>query len=561
MKGHRSIAMVLVLLTAVAALALGLAACGGSDSGDTASTGGSDANAAPVKGGTLRVAFQGEPTELDPAIAWEVESWAIERVTYQTFLTYASDPGENGTTLVPDLATEVPSAENGGISADGKVYTFHLKQGIKFAPPVDREVTAKDFKYSFERMMVEPLAPATFFYTGVVGAQDYIDGKAKEIKGFKVVDDYTVEITLVSPDGAFLMAMSMPFTSVMPKEWVEQVGKQIKRQPLGTGPYIVESWTPGQEIVATKNPNWTQEGRQYVDKMDFDLSVNTGTAVLRLQRGEIDLLGDTIPTADYQRIRNDPTWGKYVIDAPQIAWYYVFLNVLEKPYDNQQVRQAINYAINTEKIQKLQAGQATALNQVYPDGMPGFQADKQFYTYDPEKAKQLLAEAGYANGFKTTFYGHNVEPFPKLAQAIQADLKAVGIDASIKLMDRATYWDFISLKESHSGIGLSDWYQDFPDPSDWIGPLFTNPIDGGANSSFYENPEVDTLYKQSASELDPQARIGMFEQMQDIIMDDAPTAPLFQPLWNGMYGENTGGVYIHPVWIFTFQEYWKTDGK
>ena len=105
--------------------------------------------------------FQGEPTGLDPAIAWEVESWSIERLTYQTFLTYASKSGEAGTQLVPDLATEVPTAANGGISADGKVYTFHLKHGVKFAPPISTEVTAADFKWSFQRMLRQPLAPAT----------------------------------------------------------------------------------------------------------------------------------------------------------------------------------------------------------------------------------------------------------------------------------------------------------------------------------------------------------------------------------------------------------------
>jgi len=557
MKGRRSAGGVLALLL-LAALVLGIAACGGSG----ASGGGSTPSSGPVKGGTLTVTFQGEPTELDPAIAWEVESWSIERLTYQTFLTYASDPGEAGTQLVPDLATEVPTAANGGISADGKVYTFKLRQGIKFAPPVDRECVASDFRYSFERMMKEPLAPATFFYTGIVGAQDFIVGKAKEITGFKVVDDYTVQITLEKPDGAFLMEMSMPFTSVLPKEWVDKVGKQIKRKPLGTGPYVIDSWTPGQSIVASKNTNWTgSETQQYVDGMKFIFSVNTGTALLKLERGEADVLGDTIPAADYMRTKQDPKWGKYVVDAPQIAWDYVFMNVLEKPFDNMQVRQAINYAINSEKIQKVLAGQGSALNQIYPDGMPGYQADKQYYSYDPAKAKQLLAEAGFPNGFKTTFYGHNVEPFPKLAQAIQADLKDVGIQADIKLMDRATYWDFTSLKKSHAGIGLSDWYQDFPDPSDWIGPLFSNPIDGGANASFYDNPEVNKLYAASASELDPAKRIAMFVQMQDIIMNDAPTASLFQPLWNGMYGPTTGGYYVHPVWIFNFQEYWKTDGK
>lgn len=554
----RKTVWVALALAVLLVLALGLAACGGtSDSGGgTATTSGT-----PVKGGTLTVTFQGEPTELDPAIAWEIESWSIERLTYQTFLTYAGDPGEAGTTLVPDLATEVPSGENGGISADGKIYTFHLNKGIMFGQPVSREATAQDFKYSFERMMKEPLAPATFFYTGIVGAQDFMDGKAKEISGYKVVDDYTVEITLEAPDGAFLMAMSMPFTSVLPEEWVKQVGKDIKRKPLGTGPYVITDWTPGQSISAEKNTNWTADTNQWVDTMEFVFSANPSTALLKLERGEVDVLGDSVPGPDYLRTSQDPTWGKFVVSDPQIAWYYVFMNVLEKPFDNVKVRQAVNYAINTEKIQKVLAGQGSALNQVYPDGMPGHQADQAFYTYDPEKAKALLAEAGLPDGFKTTFYAHNVDPFPKLAQSIQADLQAVGIDASIKQMSRDVYWDFIALKKSNAGIGLSDWYQDFPDPSDWIGPLFTQPIDGGANSSFYENPEVNTLYKDSASELDPTKRIDMFKQMQDIIMTDAPTAPLYQPLWNGMYGKTTGGYYIHPVWIFTFQEYWKTDGK
>ena len=170
MKGRRSAGGVLALLL-LAALVLGIAACGGSG----ASGGGSTPSSGPVKGGTLTVTFQGEPTELDPAIAWEVESWSIERLTYQTFLTYASDPGEAGTQLVPDLATEVPTAANGGISADGKVYTFKLRQGIKFAPPVDRECVASDFRYSFERMMKEPLAPATFFYTCLLYTSDAAD--------------------------------------------------------------------------------------------------------------------------------------------------------------------------------------------------------------------------------------------------------------------------------------------------------------------------------------------------------------------------------------------------
>ena len=558
MKTRRTLIAIAVLVIALA-LAVGLAACGGSTSSSS-----SPSSSGPKFGGTLNVTFQGEPTGLDPAIAWEVESWSIERLTYQTFLTYASKSGEAGTQLVPDLATEVPTAANGGISADGKVYTFHLKKGVKFAPPISTEVTAADFKWSFQRMLKQPLAPATFFYTGIVGAQAYMDGKVNTVAGFKVVDPYTVQITLAKPDASFLFAMSMPFTSVMSKAWVAKVGNKIKREPLGTGPYIITKWTPGQEIDAVKNPNFASQGvkgQQYVDAMHFIFSANPGTALLKLERGEVDVLGDSVPPADYMRTKESPQWGKYVVDAPQIAWFYVFMNVLEKPFDNVKVRQAINYAIDSQKILKLLAGQGSALNQIYPAGMPGHQDGKTYYSYDPAKAKQLLAEAGYPNGFSTTFYADNVDPMPKLAQSVQNDLAAIGIKASLKVMDRATYWNFIDLKKSHAGIGFSDWFQDFPDPSDWIGPLFTNPSDGSPNASFYENPQVTSLFNASGSQLDPAKRIQMFQQMQDIIMQDAPTAPLYQQVWNGMYGQNTGGYYIHPVWIFNFQEYWKTNGQ
>ncbi len=129
-------------------------------------------------------------------------------------------------------------------------------------------------------------------------------------------------------------------------------------------------------------------------------------------------------------------------------------------------------------------------------------------------------------------------------------------------MDRATYWDYISLKKSHAAIGLSDWYQDFPDPSDWIGPLFTQPDRRRGQLELLREPagQRSCTSDRPASSTRPSAST-MFKQMQDIIMADAPTAPLYQPTWNGMYGKTTGGYYINPVWIFTFQDYWKTTAS
>src|SRR5665647_3028788 len=141
----------------------------------------------------------------------------------QGMLQYAPKPGDAGNVLIPCLATEVPSVENGGISADGLTYTFHLRKGVKFQPPVNREVTAQDFKYSFERMMSSPRAPATSFYMGVVGADEFMNKKAAEITGFKAVDDYTVEITLKTPDLSFLNAYTMAFCDAVPKEPTHRV--------------------------------------------------------------------------------------------------------------------------------------------------------------------------------------------------------------------------------------------------------------------------------------------------------------------------------------------------
>ena len=299
--------------------------------------------------------------------------------------------------MLPDLATELPTTENGGISEDGTVYTFHLKKGIKFAPPVDREVTSADFKYSFERMMADPKAPATGFYTGVVGAQAFMDGKAKEIKGYQTPDKYTVVIRLSHPDMAFMGAMAMSFTDVVAREWVQKWGRQINRHPLGTGPFVFDHWTSGQEIVVKRNPNYYAPDYVYLDGIDFEFSLNPSTALLKLERGDVNVLGDYIPPADYVRVTSNPQLKQLVVEEPVIAIDYLFLNRTVKPFDNVKVRQAISMAVDRSRIIKLLSGAAAPLTQLYPAGLPGHQdgAAGEFYAYDPAKAKQLLAEAGF----------------------------------------------------------------------------------------------------------------------------------------------------------------------
>jgi ABC-type transport system substrate-binding protein len=554
---HKSKALAPALAVALL-LTLALAACGGSSGGGSSGSQNPSSSDTPVQGGTMSLSYLTEPSSLDPGVAFNVIDWQIEHDIYQGMLKYDPKPGAAGNVLIPCLATEVPSAENGGISADGLTYTFRLRKGVKFQPPVNREVIAQDFKYSFERMMSTPRSPGPPYYMGVAGAHAFIHKKAPDISGFKVVDDYTIEVTLKSPDLAFLNAFAMEFCDVVPKEWVDKWGKQFSRHPLGTGPFLFEKWSPGREIVLTRNPSYWEPGRPYLDTIDYQLSFSPPTALLKLQSGEIDALGDGVPPADIPRVMADPQWKPYIYTQPLIAISYMFMNVQMRPFDDVNVRRALSWAIDRDKLVKLQAGQAVSLWQFYPKGMPGHEEGKVFYGYDPVKAEQLLADAGYPDGFKTKLYTDNVDPDPKLWQSVRADLAAVGVDAELRTMSNNTYYSQQGMPKTLTA-GSFGWWMDYPDPSDWITPLFSkaSAVPGGMNASFWWRPKLEAMFTKAQAMTDPAARIAKFSEMQQLISDQAPYVPCYQPIQTTMCSKNTGGFFLHPVYQIDPTQYWK----
>ena len=490
--------LLLAALLLVAAGAAAMAAgCGGSSGSTGTGDAGSAAGGTPKMGGSIKIAFEGEPVTLDPAISWDVSGWTVEDSIFNALYRYAPQPGAEGTVLIPDLAADMPV-----ISADGTTYTIKLRP---------------DAKYSFERMMAEPRCPATYFYSGVEGAQALVDKKAKDITGIKV-----------------------------------------NRHPLGTGPFYMTSWTPGREIKLVKNPNYWNVGKVYLDGVDFVFSITPSTALLKLQRGEVDILGDNVPPADVNRVLNDPQWKPYVFEQPLIATTYLFMNMTKKPFDDLKVRQALSWAIDRDKLVKLQSGQAVALYQIYPQNLPGSEPGKVYYGYDPAKAKALLAEAGYPDGFKSMIYTSNVDPMPKLVQSIQADLKAVGVDAEIKTMKRATYHNFSS-DAARTQMGTSDWFLDFPDPVDWIEPFFTeaNAMVGGLNTSYYVDPWVESATDEAQKMTDPGTRLTKYTEIQQHIMEQASYVTLYSPKMTTMCGKNVGGFRLHPVLWFDPLVYWR----
>jgi ABC-type transport system substrate-binding protein len=519
------------------------------------------AAAQPRRGGAITIAYQTTPWTLDPAVSWEVTDNAITHVIFQGFFRYCAASGEAGTQLEPCLAVEVPSRANGGLGDDGTTITIRLREGVMFHPPVSREVTAEDFKYSFERMMnprVTPLAPATYFYLGVVGAREFYEGRARSIAGFEAVDRYTVRIRLAQPDPSFLNALTLEFCDVVPREWVERWGAEFGKHPLGTGPFVFQRWTANREVVLARNPAYWEAGLPYLDEVKYALSFAPDVALRLLKSGRVDCLGDGIPPGDVAAIEDDSDWRDCVRAQPLIATTYLFLNVQMRPFDDPIVRRAVSWAIDRDKLERMLAGTGKALYQLYPPGLPGHQPDKTYYGYDPDKSRALLAEAGLPQGFSTSVYCDNVEPSPQLMRAVCNDLAAVGIAADVKPLTNAS---FVMLQGTSRALtmGAYAWWMDFPDPVDWIAPLFTQSVsaNSGVNSSFWSSPDLDRMLAEAQSLTDPQARLARFHTIQDFIMGEAPYVTLFSMAKTTMCAPIVGGFYLHPVYEIDPTRFWR----
>ena len=379
------------------------------------------------QGGAITITYKDDVATLDPAIGYDWQNWSMIKSLYDGLMDYA--PGT--TELKPDLA------ESYEISADGKTFTFKLRAGVKFHN--GREMTADDVKYSLDRVTnPKTQSPGAGFFASIAGFDDVAGGKSESLSGVTVVDPLTVKIELSRPDATFLHVMAINFSHVVPKEAVEQYGADFGKNAVGTGAYKMAEWTLGQRLVFERNPDYWRKGLPYLDKITFEIGQEPIVALLRLQKGEIDVPGDGIPPAKFQEVMADPAQKERVVVGGQLHTGYVTMNTTMPPFDNVKVRQAVNMAINKDRIVRIINNRAVPANQPLPPAMPGYASDYTGYAYDPEGAKALLAEAGLAEGFDTVLYAMNTDPNPRIAQAIQQDLAAIGIRAELQSLAQAT---------------------------------------------------------------------------------------------------------------------------
>ncbi len=504
--------------------------------------------AAPKAGGDIVITYKDDVATLDPAIGYDWQNWSMIKSLFDALMDY--EPGT--TELRPDLA------ESYEISDDGTVFTFHLRDGVTFHN--GRALTAEDVKYTLDRVTnPETQSPGAGFFGSIKGYDDVATGKATSLSGVTTPDARTVRIELSRPDATFLHVMALNFAHVVPREAVEEFGPDFGRHPVGTGAFKLADWTLGQQLVFEKNAHYRRQGVPYLDSITFQIGQEPIVALLRLQQGEVDIPGDGIPPAKFQEVMNDPEQKARVVEGGQLHTGYVTMNVRMEPFDKLPVRKAVNMAINKDRIVQIINGRAVPANQPLPPSMPGYVKDYEGYAYDPEGAKALLAEAGLADGFDTELYVMNTDPQPRIAQAIQQDLAAIGIRASIRSLAQANVIEAGGTEDGAPMIwsGGMAWIADFPDPSNFYGPILgcAGAVPGGWNWSWYCNEALDARAAEADAIVDParaEERYAAWGSIYTDIMKDAPWVPVFNEQRFTMKSARMQGadnLFVDPVHI------------
>ncbi|GLR55812.1 ABC transporter substrate-binding protein [Rhizobium indigoferae] len=505
----------------------------------------------PKQGGDIVVTYKDDITTLDPAIGYDWVNWSMIKSLYSRLMDYA-----------PGTPNPVPSlAESFTVSPDGLTYTFKLHKGVKFSN--GREVVASDVKYSIERA-VDPKTqgPGAGFFGAIKGFEDETGGKTTTLSGIETPDDSTVIFNLSRPDATFLHVLAINFASVVPKEAVEAAAGDFGKKPVGSGTFILKDWTIGQQLVFERNKDYFVKGVPYIDSFKVEVGQEPLVALLRLQKGEVDIAGDGIPPAKFLEIKNSADGAQMIVDGEQLHTGYITLNTKVKPFDNVKVRQALNMAINKERITRILNGRATPANQPLPPLMPGY--DKAFtgYAYDVAKAKALLAEAGYPDGFETVLYSTNTDPQPRIAQAIQQDLAAIGVKAEVRALAQANVISAGGTEGEAPMIwsGGMAWIADFPDPSNFYGPILgcAGAVPGGWNWSWYCNADLDKRAVAADSMSDPAKaaeRTAAWGKIFTDIMADAPWIPVINERRVVAKSLRMGGadnIYIDPTRVINY---------
>ena len=519
----------LTLLVVVVAGLAGSASAGGSPQGSLQ-------QALVLAGGEST-----NPREFDPATT----HGSGDKLAYSGLVAF--DPYLN---LTPDLA------ETWDVSPDGTVYTFHLRENAKFHD--GRPVTAQDVLYSWERALSPALASDTALtYLGdIQGAREMASGQVEHISGLQTLGEHTLQVKIDAPKPYFLLKLTYPTAFVLDKANVDS-GEEWFRTPNGTGPFKLTEWRRFEQITYEANPDF------YLGKPSIPyviVKLYSGVGQRLYETGEIDMTGVSYGSAERFLDPSEPLHNELVTGV-NLCTGFVTFDTTQPPFDDIKVRKAFSMAFNRQKyIDVVLSGRALPAIGIFPPGLPGFNIGLNGLPYDPERARQLLAESKYGTNLPPIIYtdagiGSNIgADVAALAQMWQQEL---GVEITVENLEPNFYLDRIYAGE-HGQIFSGGWCADYPDPENFADVLFHS---GSAqNSGGYSNPELDALLEAARVEQDVTKRIEMYQQAEQIIVEDAPVLFTIHSLSYQLVKPYVKGYVFTPIDV-PIERYMWLDGK
>ncbi len=472
---------------------------------------------APRQGGVFNTLWSDPPT-IDPHLVTDGTSYGVVIEVFSGLVRLGSNPVNP---FEPDLA------ESWSVLENGTVYEFKLRKDLKFSN--GDPVTAQDFKWSFERAAHPDTAStvAEEFLGDIVGIKEIVEGTATTAEGIEVVDERTLRLTIDAPKAYFIDKLTYPTAFVLNKSNVESLGRKWTDKPVSTGPFNLKEYRIGQRIRLERNNNYW--GRlAYLDEVVFNLA--GGVSMAMYENDEIDIT--SVGLADLERVQ-DPTEdiNRDLVEVPpNFAVSYVGFNMKEPPFDDAAFRQALNHSVDKQLIaDQVFSNLVKPAYGIIPPGFPGFSPDIDGLEFDPQLAKDLLAQSAYADPTKRpriilTVPGTGGSP--GLTTEVVADMwrQNLGIEIEIQQVEWATYIQDLHRGRLQAWSGLS-WQADYPDPQTFIDVLFRS--NSAINYGGYANDQVDEYVVSAQTEQDATKRVKFYNDAEQIVVSEAAWLPLW----------------------------------
>jgi len=483
---------------------------------------------------TLIFGRGGDTVGLDPALETDGESFKVADNIYETLVRFEAA----STALEPALA------ESWTVSEDRLRWTFTLRSGVLFHDGT--ALNADAVVFSLERQFKKDHP-----FHKVEGAYQYWNSMSMSeiVKDVRKVDDMTVEIELFRPNAPFLSNLAMNFCSIVSPTAVRKWGNDYARHPVGTGPFKFAEWIKDDRVVLERNPNYW-DGAPKIARVVFRSIPENSVRLIALNQGAVHGMDNLVP--DF--VANISADSKLkLLKQPGMNVGYLAMNMDKQPFHVLKVRRAINHAINKQAmVDNLYQGMAQPAVNPIPPTMWSYHEGITGYHYDPALARRLLAEAGYPNGFKTTLWAMPVPrpymPQPlKIAQAIQADLSAIGIEAEIVTFEWGTYLD--KVQRGQHDMALLGWTGDNGDPDNFLYVLLDKSATAfpANNIAFYRSEELHKVLVDAQLEIDTDIRTSLYRRAQEIVHQDAPWVPLVHATQTAAFNASVSGFSLHPT--------------